>query len=296
MSETAETAPDGRGSDIDESAEDSAPMCTMAILYKTAKNAPILVAANREEFFDRPTQHPKIQSGSPRVICGIDQRAGGTWFGVNQHGLFATVTNRPKSVVPRDPRSRGVLCRELIQMRDAREAAEFAAKELSTGAYAGANYICADAESAAVVHGGPRVEIVELQPGLHLITNGDVDDPHDERQDFIRRMLGLHTLDSAVTFLAVASQAFARKADSAGRRGVIITGKNYGTVSSTLLSLPRRIQQAVYQYAPGPPCDHSYDDLSALLRQVLSADRSKQKAAAGNGDKKKARAKRVGRG
>ena len=267
-------------------------MCTMAILYKTAKNIPILVAANREEFFDRPTEPPKIRSGSPRVICGNDQRAGGTWFGVNQHGLFTAVTNRPKTVVPRDPRSRGVLCRELLQMRDAREAAEFAAKELSTGAYAGANYVCADANSAAVVYGGNRVEIVELLPGLHVITNGNLDDLRDERQEFIRRMFSLHTLDSGVTFLAVSSQAFARKADSDGRRGVIITRKDYGTVSSTLLSLPNRIQQAVYQYAPGPPCDHSYDDLSALLRQVLSTGRSKQENSAAGGEKKKMRGKR----
>jgi hypothetical protein len=252
-------------------------VCIMAILYRTARNAPILVATNREEFFSRPTQHPKIQSGTPRVICGIDRQAGGTWLGVNQYGLFVAVTNRRKHPPPAEPRSRGLLCRELLDLRNAKDAAERAVKELSTGVYAGANYVCADARYAAVVHGGNRIEAVELTPGLHLISDGDVDEPNDERHELVRRMLTLHKLDSAVTFLAVASRAFSRKPDASGRRGVVVLGADHGTVSSTLLSLPRKIQQAVFQYSPGAPCDHPYEDLSALLRQVLSAGRSKPK-------------------
>ncbi len=258
-------------------------MCMMAILYRVAKDTPVLVAANREERFDRPTQHPKIQSGTPRVVCGIDRKSGGTWLGVNQHGMFAAVTNRRKTVVPAEPRSRGLLCRELLGMPTAKEAAQVAAEELATGAYAGANYICGDADYAAVVYGGNRIEVVELSPGLHLITNGNLNDPHDQRHEFIQRMLTLHTLDSAVTFLAVTSRAFSRKPDVAGRRGVVLTGAEYGTVSSTLLSLPAKLQQSVYQYAPGPPCDVSYDDLSALLRQVLSTERSRTKEQQHNG-------------
>ncbi len=251
-------------------------MCTLAILYRVARGTPILVAANRDERFDRPTQYPKIQSGSPRVVCGIDRRAGGTWLGVNQYGLFCAVTNRRKARVPADPRSRGLLCRELLDLKSAKDAAAHAAKALATGVYAGANYICADAKYAAVVHGGEKVEIVELQPGLHVITDGNVDDYRDEQHEFVRRMLTLQTLDSSVTFLAVASRVFSRKPEGACRRGVVKLGEDHGTVSSTLLSLPRKIQQAVYQYSAGPPCDTPYDDLSALLRQVLSTERSRK--------------------
>jgi len=86
----------------------------LAIQYKSAKDAPILVAHNREEQLDRPTQAPRIQSGRPRVVCGIDRKAGGTWLGVNQNGLLVAVANRRKTVVPAEPRSRGVLCRELL--------------------------------------------------------------------------------------------------------------------------------------------------------------------------------------
>ncbi|MCE5302356.1 MAG: NRDE family protein [Planctomycetaceae bacterium] len=265
-------------------------MCTLAILYRVARGTPILVAANRDERFDRPTQYPKIQSGTPRVVCGIDRQAGGTWLGVNQYGLFCAVGNRPKRGAPLEPRSRGLLCRELLELKTAKDAAAHAAKELSTGAYAGANYICADGRYAAVVHGGDCVEVVELSPGLHVVTNGNVDDFRDERHEFVRRMLTLHTLDSAVTFLAVASRVFSRRPNDDGRRGVVFSDGEYGTVSSTLLALPRKIQQAVFQYASGTPCDCAYDDLSALLRQVLSTDRSR-KNQEGNGEAAKSREK-----
>jgi uncharacterized protein with NRDE domain len=248
-------------------------MCVLAIQYQSAKDSPILVAQNREERLDRPTQDPRIQSGRPRAVCGIDRKAGGTWLGVNQHGLLVATANRPKRAAPAEPRSRGLLCRELLGCANAEEAAERAARELRTGSYAGVNYLCVDAQSGAVVYGGNRVAVAELTPGLHLMTNGNLDDPKDQRQEFARRLLTLQRLDSAVAFLAVASRTLSRKADSNGRRGLIIPGTECGTVSSTLVSLPEKMQNAVYQYAPGPPSDLAYDDASALLRQVLSTDK-----------------------
>lgn len=273
-------------------------MCIMAFLYRTAKNTPILVAANREEMFDRPSLPPKIQSGSPRVICGVDCKAGGTWLGVNQFGLFAAVANRRKTQVPAEPRSRGLLCRELLDCQTAREAAQVAAEELATGAYAGANYVVADAAYAAVVHGGDRIQVVSLKPGLHVIANSDLNDPHDERHEFIRRMFTLHTLDSPVTFLAVASNVFSRRPDAQGRRGVVITGSEYGTVSSTLLALGKKLQHSILQYAPGPPAQHAYEDLSALLRQVLSTNRAKRppsKPSGKNGEKSSSKSRKRSR-
>jgi len=116
---------------------------------------------------------------------------------------------------------------------------------------------------------------VELPPGLHLLTNGDVNDPNDQRQAFVRRLLTLQKLDSAVAFLAVASRTFARRCDAEGRWGVVFTRGNYGTVSSTLLSLTKKTHHAILQHAPGAPDQVAYEDFSALLRQVLSSDRSR---------------------
>ena len=248
-------------------------MCILAIQYEAARDSPILVAQNREELLDRPTQAPRIQAGRPRVICGIDKKAGGTWMGVNQHGLMAAVANGPKTSLPAEPRSRGLLCRELLHFDTSAKAVDYAVKELSTDRYAGAHYLCADSQMAAVISGGDTVEVVKLVPGLHMLSSSGVDQYSDERQEFVRRLLTLQRLDSAVAFLAVASRTFSRKPDESGRRGIVVSGPDYGTVSSTLLSLPKKTHNAVYHYAAGSPADHSYDDLSALLRQVLSTDK-----------------------
>ncbi|HID78223.1 MAG TPA: hypothetical protein EYP56_19795 [Planctomycetaceae bacterium] len=251
-------------------------MCLLAIQYQTAPDAPILLAHNREERFDRPTQPPRIQSGRPRAVCGIDRKAGGTWLGVNQYGLVAVVGNRPKTLVPAEPRSRGLLCRELLNCRTAEEAAEKCRQELAKGAYAGANFVCLDDQNGIVIYGGDVIHVQRITPGLHLLTNGQMDDNLDERQQYVRRLLTLQRLDSAVAFLAVASRTFSRKADPSGGRGVVVTGGVYGTVSSTLIALGEKTQNCIYQYAHGPPCDHPYEDYSALLRQVLSTERSSQ--------------------
>lgn len=254
-------------------------MCILAIQYKKTENAPILLAANREEYYERPSSPPRIQSGKPRVICGIDRKSGGTWFGVNQHGLVVTVVNHPLRYPPAEPRSRGLLCRELLGLESAEQAVECAVRELKTGCYAGSLYLCADANSAAVVHGDNEVYANELQPGLHVLTKEGLDSSRDDRQDFVRRQLTLQKLNSAVTFLAVASRAFSRPCDEEGRHGAVINKGEFGTVSSVLLSLTGRVQNSILQYAPGSPAEVNYDDYSALLRQVLSTgkERSKKK-------------------
>ena len=85
-------------------------MCLLAIQYKSVPEAPILVAANREEAYDRPSLVPSIQPGKPRVLSGVDAKAGGTWLGVNQNGLFVGAANRPEAVRRRSARSRAACC------------------------------------------------------------------------------------------------------------------------------------------------------------------------------------------
>jgi hypothetical protein len=245
-------------------------MCLLAIQYQLVPEAPILVAANREEFYDRPSTSPGIQSGKPRVLCGTDTQGGGTWLGVNQHGLFVSVANRAKVLRPLNPRSRGLLCRDLLRSGSARQAVDVALEELHTGKYEGVNYVIADAESGWVVHGGDEVEVVELEEGLNIMANQDVNDAQDERVTLCRRLLTLQTLDSPVKFLAVASKVFARGSSGPGRPGMVLHGADRGTVSSTLISLGKKPRDAIFQYANGSPDKTRYEDFSPFLRDILS--------------------------
>src|SRR6186997_1071239 len=141
-------------------------MCLLAIQYKSVPEAPILVAANREEAFDRPTLVPSIQPGKPRVLSGVDSRAGGTWLGVNQNGLFVGVANRPKLFLPAAPKSR-----DLLRANSARHAIDMAMEELTANKYEGVNFVVADAESGWAVHGGDDPHVVELMEGLNIISS-----------------------------------------------------------------------------------------------------------------------------
>jgi hypothetical protein len=145
-----------------------------------------------------------------------------------------------------------------------------ALEELSTGKYDGVNLICADAESGWVVHGGDEHEVIELQEGLSIVANNDVNDPRDERVNLARRLLTLQTLDSPVKFLAVASKVFARAPSPPGRPSMVVRGPERGTVSSTLISLGKKPRDAIYQYATGAPDRTKYEDYSPLLRDILS--------------------------
>jgi hypothetical protein len=245
-------------------------MCLLAIQYRLVPDAPVLVAANREEYYDRPCTTPSIQSGKPRILCGIDQQAGGTWLGVNQNGLFVGVSNRRKTDEPLVPRSRGVLCREMLRTASAREAVDMALEELSSNQYNGSNFVCADAEGGWVVHGGSDLHVVELPQGLSLIGAHDLNDPRDERVRMARRLLTLQKLDSPIKFLAVASKVFARAPGAQGRPSMVMRGEERGTVSSTLISLSVKPRDAIYQYAPGAPDKAKYEEYSPLLRDILS--------------------------
>lgn len=245
-------------------------MCLLAIQYRLVPESPILVAANREEYYDRPATTPSIQSGKPRILSGIDQQTGGTWLGVNQHGLLVAACNRLKMTPPLAPRSRGLLCRDLLKCESARSGVDLAMDELSTGRYEGVNYVIADAESGWVVHGGDEPEVIEIEEGLTIISNNDVNDPRDERVQLARRLLTLQTLDSPVKFLAVASKVFARTPTAPGRPSMVMRGKDRGTVSSTLISLGQKPRDAIYQFAAGAPDETKYEDYSPLLRDILS--------------------------
>ena len=101
-------------------------MSLVAVVYHLVPEAPILIAANREERYDRAIATPSIQSGKPRILASMDQDSGGTYLGVNQNGMFVGAIKRRKFSPPYSPRSRSALCRELLRARSARQAVDLA--------------------------------------------------------------------------------------------------------------------------------------------------------------------------
>jgi Transport and Golgi organisation 2 len=245
-------------------------MCLLAVQYRLVPESPILVAANREEYFDRPSLSPSIQSGKPRVLCGIDQKAGGTWLGVNQNGVFVGICNRATATPLFGQRSRGLLGLDLLRCGSARKALDKAQAEFAKTRYEGCNIIVADAKDGFAIHADDRQEVVELKDGLNIIGARDLNDPEDGRVQMARRLLTLQTLDSPVKFLAVASKVFARSPVGPGRPSMVVRNADYGTVSSTLIALGVKPRDAIYQFSSGAPDQSKYEDYSPMLRDILS--------------------------
>ena len=76
-------------------------MCTLLILFRPKDKWPLIIAGNRDEMIDRPWLSPgKHWPDSPNIIAGKDLTAGGSWLGINEHGLVATILNRSNSLGP----------------------------------------------------------------------------------------------------------------------------------------------------------------------------------------------------
>jgi hypothetical protein len=244
-------------------------MCFLALFHRVAEDAPVVVGANREEFYARGGEPPRVLEGSPRVLAGVDPAAGGTWLGVNAHGLLVAVTNRRKSHPPPRPRSRGLLVRDLLRCPGAAAAAEEAARALREGAYDGCNLLCADVRSAALVQAGDWLRVRPLPPGLHVMTNGEVNDAHDRRIAFALDWLGRGPSATAADCLRALGElcALGEPADAP----ICLHGADRGTVSSTLIALRSPLARSTYLHAQGPPDRTPYVDCGPLLRE-LSAE------------------------
>jgi uncharacterized protein with NRDE domain len=248
-------------------------MCLIAMFYRVVEDAPLIIAANREETYARGGEPPRLLDGNTRAVAGIDPVAGGTWFGVNEHGVVVAVTNRPKTFPPEKPRSRGLLVRELLGSLSAAVAARRAAEELSKTSYAGCNILCADSSSATVIHAADWLRVRPLPPGLHLLTSHDVDDASDRRLGHAHWWLLQRAYGRAEECL----DALKELCGQTGNHDppICLHGKDRGTVSSSIVCLRRSLADSVYLHAQGPPDRTPYQDYSPLLHDLGQLQRRK---------------------
>jgi uncharacterized protein with NRDE domain len=88
-------------------------MCLILLSWQTDPNYPLTIAANRDEFFQRPTLAADFWPDHPDILAGRDLDFGGSWLGVSRNGRFAAVTNL-REVVSSGDRSRGNLVKDFL--------------------------------------------------------------------------------------------------------------------------------------------------------------------------------------
>lgn len=152
-------------------------MCLAVLALHHLSGVPVLIAANRDEFHERPTQAAAVwPGGKPQLYAGRDLRAGGTWMGVDERGRYALVTNfRDPQNLLADAPSRGALVEAYLR-GDARPADYLADVHTRAARYNGFNLIVGDTASAGYLSnydGAPRA----LPPGIYALSNHLLDTP-----------------------------------------------------------------------------------------------------------------------
>ena len=149
-------------------------MCLVLFAYQVSKTYPLILAANRDEFYNRPTAPMHFWDDHSNVLAGRDLEKGGTWFGVTASGCFAALTNfrDPFSVNP-EALSRGEI---IIDFLTAGHSCERFAEQLvrRANAYNGYNLLFSD--SKTLYWFSSRKQAAEpVEPGVHGLSNRHLD-------------------------------------------------------------------------------------------------------------------------
>ncbi|MBF0167317.1 MAG: NRDE family protein [Alphaproteobacteria bacterium] len=236
-------------------------MCTLIILRQPGQVWPLMLAANRDEMAGRPWKPPgRHWPDRPDVVAGLDEQAGGSWLGINDHGVVAGILNRVGSLgALAGKRSRGELVLEALDHADAALAAK-ALSDLDPRAYRPFNLMIADSQDAFwLKNDGRRIETATIPKGLHMLTAHDLDDMASPRiQAFLPRFKAAPLPSPDKEDWTAWKELMATRAPGRGSEDaalLIEREDGFGTVSSALIALPQPNpgQHPLFLFAPGPP-------------------------------------------
>ena len=228
-------------------------MCLIIFAYHSNPHFPLVVAANRDEFFTRPTAQAALwtdEEYGQKILSGRDKQAGGTWLGTTQNGRFAAVTNIRDSFQNQgQARSRGDLTRQYLAGDDSpQQYCEQLAKNYDQ--FAGYNLLVGDSSSLFYVNNHER-KVQELEPGVYGLSNGllnsswpKVDNGKSRLQELMQRPEEL-TTDTLLAMMGDRSQADDGDLPDTGigieiertlsSAFILNPAREYGTICSTAL-------------------------------------------------------------
>ena len=151
-------------------------MCLLLIAYNIHPQYPLIVAANRDEFYHRPAEKAHFWDDHPELLAGKDIEAGGTWLGITKSGRFAAITNYRdmKSIKEKAP-SRGALTLNFLVSEISPVKYGYALSE-NAGDYNGYNLIFSDMDTLYYFSNQTK-ELRQLPSGVYGLSNHLLDTP-----------------------------------------------------------------------------------------------------------------------
>jgi uncharacterized protein with NRDE domain len=266
-------------------------VCLLIALSGVVPGAPLIVAANRDEFYGRPAiTMTTLRDAGPRVLGGRDELAGGTWLAVNEHGVVAGLTNQPtpRTLGARDltKRSRGELPLAFTAYSSAEEAVTRVCATLDPAAYNPCWLLVGDRHALFSVGlaGGPHPEVERLGPGVHVLENLPMRAPsakvarvtqlvaRERAAQTARDGQSAETAESAADALAEVLRDHEPATELAvgenPARPLVFTaacvhGEEYGTRSALIVTVAAAGEPRL-RVADGPPCEVPFRDMTAL--------------------------------
>ena len=205
-------------------------MCLIAISIRTG-HFPLVIAANRDEEYERPTIPASYWSDAPDIVGGRDALHGGTWLAINRDGRFAAVTNLRGSA--RDPgkRSRGELVPGFVRggatpKQYVNEVASHADK------YAGFHFLAGVRDDVMQLSG----TITRLSAAVHALSNSPVGECWPKVAIAEAEMTRLGAMTEAPTLIdAILDFLSSPRGTSRPESEIFVKGERYGTRSSTAI-------------------------------------------------------------
>lgn len=145
-------------------------MCILFIAYRIHPEYPLILAANRDEIYDRPTKSAHFWDDDPSILAGRDLKQGGTWLGITKTGRFAALTNyRNPKENQKNKQSRGHIVKNFL-MSDSAPYNYLVALQKERKQYAGFNVIVGNQENICY-YSNVENEIKEMPAGIHGLSN-----------------------------------------------------------------------------------------------------------------------------
>ena len=260
-------------------------MCTVVILRNMFPDRPLIIAANRDEFYERTTAAPHLINAAPPVFGGQDLVAGGTWMGIRADGFFAALTNQPRAVGYSKPvQSRGQLVLSLLRNQTPAMAAQWLeGRSLTEFDYF--NLVFGDAQGVYLAHSHQDFHWAEVPDGLSVLTNGLLNSPAFPKVTRIRNLWehlqndGVEPMDALGKILSdtekpttlppAENQEGLPMELRRALHAICVHTPRYGTRSAAIVSVSDT-GPIEYLYADGAPSKVSFKDVTSELNTAFN--------------------------
>lgn len=254
-------------------------MCLIVVGHRMHPDYPLVLAANRDEYYQRPTAAADFWAQAPEVLAGRDLQGGGTWLGVTRQGRWAALTNVRGAGTAPAGHSRGLLVSGFLRSTDAPQ--RYLTRVARWGhRFAGFNLLagdCSELASFSNCDAGVRL----LSPGCYGLSNHLLDSPwpkvEQAKQQFkavlekpgfkldqLWQVLSDRRLPSAKSLPETGLDPDLERALGA----IFVQLPGYGTRCSTLLAIGRGGQVSMAERRYG--ADGKIEDESRFAFAVVS--------------------------